>query len=165
MSIPLILNGKETLLDARPEERLVDVLRRENLISVKKGCGRGKCGSCTVLLDGKPVKSCLMYMGLVMNHQVTTLEAFEHTDTCKSILKGFQQAGVHMCGYCRATKIFGVYDVITRIPHPSQEKMNEIVRDINESCNCTEGDVLKTGILYASELKYGRDGKKKNAAR
>lgn len=165
MNITFTLNGNETVVDAKPDEKLIDVLRKNHIYSVKNGCGCGRCGSCTVLLDGKPVKSCLIPVGIVMNSKIQTLESFEKEDIYKDIAKGFRQAGVQLCGYCNSSKFFSVYDFIKKISRPTQEQLQEFIDDIFDACNCTERETLMTGVLYAAALKLEREGKKKNAAK
>ncbi|OYT45601.1 MAG: (2Fe-2S)-binding protein, partial [Desulfurococcales archaeon ex4484_42] len=75
MKVSFILNGKYVSVDVKPNEILLDVLRhRLGIKSVKRGCERGECGACTVLLDGKPVYSCMLLAVQVDGHEITTVE-------------------------------------------------------------------------------------------
>ena len=76
MNFTVTLNGKKQIIQASPSDSLMLVLRRYNLLSVKLGCGKGSCGSCTVLFNGKPVPSCKIPVALAMNQEIETLEHF-----------------------------------------------------------------------------------------
>ena len=102
MKIPIILNGEKTIIDANGDEKLLSVLRNLNLFSAKNGCEEGKCGYCTVLLDDKPVNSCLIPIGIIRDCSIVTLEFFKKTKDYEDIMKGFSQAGINLCGYCNA---------------------------------------------------------------
>ena len=80
MNIPIIINGERTIIQASPEEKLIDVLRSLKLFSAKLGCDQGVCGSCTVLLNGKPIPACRIPVALSMNQEITTLEHFSKTE-------------------------------------------------------------------------------------
>ena len=83
MKIPVTINGKKIILDENPDEKLLFVLRKQKLISVKIGCEAGKCGFCTVLLNDKPVSSCLIPVGIVKDCTIETLEYFSKSKEYK----------------------------------------------------------------------------------
>ena len=112
MNFTITLNGKKTIIQAQPSEDLLSVLRKEKLFSVKLGCGAGHCGSCTILYNGKPVPSCKIPVGIAMNQEIETLESFKQTEAYQDILKGFSKAGIKLCGYCNAGKIFAAASVL-----------------------------------------------------
>ena len=84
-----MLNSSKVILDAKPSESLLEVLRRQGLLSVKEGCTKGRCGSCTVLLDDRPVPSCVIPVGIVRNASIETLEFFLLTKEGEDITAGF----------------------------------------------------------------------------
>lgn len=160
MKIPVILNDKDYVLDAGPSERLIDVLRRERLFSVKHGCETGSCGSCYVLIDDKIAASCHTPVGIVKDCRITTLEYFSKTDIYSDIMKGFERAGVSLCGYCNAGKIFSAYEVLKYIQEPTREKIAAITGHLNDCC--VEQNTLINGILYAFSIHFDKERLRKN---
>lgn len=147
MKIPVFLNGERTILEADPEEKLLTVLRRCGLLSVKKGCGKGKCGFCTVLLDTKPVPSCIIPAGIVRESAIVTLEYFSKSTVYADIMKGFEQAGMHLCGYCNAAKVFAVYDLLETTYRPTEAELDQLADSL--TCSCTDRGTFINGVLYA----------------
>ena len=162
MKIPVHLNDEKVILEPAPDEKLLTVLRRLHFFSVKKGCGKGRCGFCTVLLNAKPVPSCLIPVGIVRDSLIVTLEHFSKGQAYQDIMKGFEQAGMHLCGYCNAAKIFSVYDLIERTYRPSQEDLQAIADTL--TCSCTDRNTFMNGILYAvaNRHKSQKEGRKKH---
>ena len=160
MVIPLMLNEKKTVLDVDPTERLANILRREKLFSVKKGCTKGCCGSCTILLDGKPVPSCLLPVALAKDSSIITLEHFMKSADYSDIEKGFEKAGVHLCGYCNAGKIFTAWDIIQTYSRPKHEDLYEAVSHMTYCC--TDRDTYINGILHAILFRNERMGINRN---
>ncbi|MBQ3966765.1 MAG: 2Fe-2S iron-sulfur cluster binding domain-containing protein [Treponema sp.] len=158
MKIPVTLNGKKIIFEAKAEDSLLEVLRQQKLFSVKKGCGQGHCGYCTVLLDDKPVPSCLIPVGIVKGSSIVTLEYFAKTPAYADIADGFEQAGVHPCGWCNAAKYFSVYSLLTRIYRPSKEELNELADE--QHCSCTNHDTFINGVLFATANRHKREGRK-----
>ena len=158
MKIPVLLNEEKVILDANPDDSLLEVLRKRKLFSVKKGCGKGRCGFCTIYLDGKPVPSCLIPAGIVRNASIITLEHFSKSAEYDDIAKGFAQAGISPCGYCNAAKYFSVHSLLSRTYHPTKEELNELADQ--QVCSCMNRDGFITSILYASANKLKREGRK-----
>ena len=158
MKIPVTLNDEKIIMDANPDDRLLDVLRQKKLFSVKKGCGKGRCGFCTVLLDGQPVASCLIPAGIVRNASIVTLEHFSKSPEYADIADGFKTAGVHPCGWCNAAKYFTVHSLLSRIYRPSKDELNELAD--GQTCSCTNRDTFINGVLYAVANKHRREGRK-----
>ena len=161
MKIPLTLNGERTILDAEPAENLQTTLRRLNLYSIKLGCTEGLCGNCMVLLDGDPVPSCTLPVGILRDCSIVTLEYFSKAEPIyNDIISGFKQAGIHLCGYCNAGKIFSAYRVLTEPTMPEDEDILDVVRNLNPCC--TDRDTLIHGIKLAYLIKQNREGKSNN---
>ena len=87
MNIPVILNGEKIFFQADSEEKLSAVLRRNGCLSVKTACAKGRCGSCTVLLNEKPVPSCRLPVALAINQKIETLECFSKSGEYTAIMK------------------------------------------------------------------------------
>ncbi|MCR5290506.1 MAG: 2Fe-2S iron-sulfur cluster binding domain-containing protein [Treponema sp.] len=160
MNIPFTLNGKKTILDVAPEDTLLNVLRDLNLTSVKEGCTKGICGSCTVLLDNKPVHSCLIPSLLLKDTSIETLEHFMISENYKDIAAGFEKAGIHLCGFCNADKIFTAWDIIQRYEYPKKQDLYDEVSHITWCC--TDRDTYINGIIYAMLQYKSRKGAIKN---
>lgn len=161
MKIPVILNDKKIVFDAEPNERLMTVLRREKLYSVKCGCEKGLCGDCSILLDDHVVPSCMIPVGMVRDRTIVTLEFFQTFPIYNDIITGFSQAGIHLCGYCTAGKIFTAYEVLNTYYRPDRQQLYNAISTFD--CCCTDRDTLANGILYAVAAKHSREGRHKNA--
>lgn len=158
MKIPVILNGERQILDAEPSDSLKDVLRKEGYVSVKTGCGEGKCGSCTVLLDDKPVSSCIIPAGIVRNATIDTMEFFSLTKDYDDIVAGFKQAGVQPCGFCNNARIFSTYALLKKVYRPDAEDLEKLADEI--TCNCTDKKTFMHGVVYATANKHEREGRR-----
>ena len=158
MKIPVMLNSSKVILDAKPTESLLEVLRRQGLLSVKEGCTKGRCGSCTVLLDDRPVPSCIIPVGIVRNASVETLEFFLLTKEGEDITAGFKQAGVTMCGFCNSTRIFSTYELLKKVYRPTMEELEKLADSI--MCNCIDKKTFINGVIYATAIKHEREGRR-----
>lgn len=162
MKIPVILNSEKVILDAMPTENLLAVLRRHGLLSVKEGCGKGKCGSCTVLLDDNPVPSCIIPVGVVRNASIETLEFFCLTKEGEDISAGFRQAGVSMCGFCDSSRILSTYALLKKAYRPSIEELEQLADSIE--CSCTDRKTFMNGVVCAAANKHEREVRKNGLA-
>ncbi|HAK68284.1 MAG TPA: ferredoxin [Treponema sp.] len=159
MQIPFTINGAKDIIKAPPNEKLLTLLRRRRLTSVKLGCTKGFCGNCMVLLNGRPVPSCIIPVGLLRDCEIETLEYFiKNNPVYNDIMSGFQKAGIHLCGYCDAGKIFSTYEIISSETKPEREYIYEVIKHLNPCC--TDRDTLANGIEFAWAAKKKREGKK-----
>ncbi|MBR3543162.1 MAG: 2Fe-2S iron-sulfur cluster binding domain-containing protein [Treponema sp.] len=161
MRLSLTINNEKVTLEEEPETSLLELLRKQKLFSVKCGCNQANCGSCAVLLDDEPVLSCMIPCGILRGAQIETLESFSKKAVCQEILKGFEKAGVNLCGWCNPGKIFAAYAVIKRHSNPTREQASETVLDLRECC--VESDTLINGIIYAAQIHFEKERLKKNA--
>lgn len=150
MNVPLKLNGMKTILDVRPEESLMEVLRKLDYTSVKCGCNKGHCGSCTILLNDKPVASCKIPVGIMRDTDIVTLDYFSGTKEYASITQGFELAGIKLCGYCNAGKIFATYQILNMNKNLSRAEITEQVKNLSPCC--TDLQTLINGIIWAIEI-------------
>lgn len=151
MNVPVILNGNKTILEAPADETLMSVLRRIGCSSVKCGCGQGTCGSCTVLLNDSPVATCKIPLGIIQNADIVTLEYFERTKEYSIIMKGFELAGIKLCGLCNSGKIFSAYQLVKLNRIPTRDEIYEQVRSLAPCC--TDLNTLINGIILALEVR------------
>ncbi len=155
MIIPFDLNGERVIIDSNPGERLVRILRgRFRLLGAREGCLSGRCGSCTVLMSGNPVPSCIVPVFQVKNSSVTTIEAFRETPDCADILEGFALAGVSMCGFCDSGKIFIAHATLQASLRPSEEDIRTMYA--GNICRCTSVGDLIAGVRNAGTVRRKR---------
>lgn len=154
MKIPVILNGSKTILEANADESLMKVLHKNDCTSVKSGCTEGFCGACTVLLGDKPVASCKIPVGIVKNNDIVTLDYFTKTEEYSIIINGFSKAGIKLCGYCNAGKIFAAYQILKLSKMPTRKEISDYVKDLSPCC--TDLETLVNGIIYSIQLSNKR---------
>ncbi|HNX37782.1 MAG TPA: (2Fe-2S)-binding protein [Candidatus Cloacimonadota bacterium] len=133
--IKLIVNHEERSVWVEPNEVLLDVLRDKlGVKSPKCGCERGDCGACTVLLDGKVVRSCLVLAVEVENHSILTVEGLS-PDRLTAIQEAFIEYNSFQCGYCAPGIILAITELLGREPHPSLADIKESIA--GNLCRCT----------------------------
>jgi aerobic-type carbon monoxide dehydrogenase small subunit (CoxS/CutS family) len=121
MNVELTLNGRTTTLEARSDEMLLAVLRREGLLSVRATCEIGICGACTVLLDGLPVTGCLTLAAQAAGREVTTVEGLGG----EPIQRAFADEHAFQCGWCTPGFILAAKGLLEDNPSPSDEEIAE----------------------------------------
>ena len=118
--IKLKLNGEPKRWNIAPGELLLDVLRREGYFGVKRGCEKGECGACTVLLDGKPVNSCLMFAAQAEGREILTIEGLAEGDKLHPLQEAFLDHGAVQCGFCTGGMMLSAKALLERNPHPAR---------------------------------------------
>lgn len=155
MKIKLTINEKDSILDVPPNERLITVLRNTfSLCESKLRCGTGSCGSCTVLLDGKPVMSCILPVYAINDCEVSTIEHFRTTKEYADIQQGLEKAGVHFCGFCDSSKYFSINDFLLKYKRPTREEAEAFIK--TTICHCVDKNVLLSGIVLAAKIRRTR---------
>jgi len=146
----LNVNGKKLRVDVDPQTPLLYVLRDNlNLTGTKYGCGEARCGACTVLVDGQPMRSCVTPVARVGEKQVTTIEALEKDGKLNALQEAFLKADALQCGYCTSGMIMSATALLNTNPKPTRD---EIVKHMNGNvCRC--GTYLR--ILNAIEIAAG----------
>lgn len=135
MTITLTINGRRRTIDIEPGDKLLDVLRREGYMGVKKGCGSGDCGACAVLLNGRAVNSCLVFAAKADGCDVVTAEGLADGETLHPVQEAFLDEGAVQCGYCTPGMIISTVDLLRRNPDPSEEEIREALS--GNLCRCT----------------------------
>lgn len=136
LNIKFVLNGELTHVEVSVDEMLLEVLRSKlKVTGVKKGCGEGECGSCTVLLDGKPVVSCLLPAVKVAGRQVLTIEGLAQGEDLHPIQEAFLEAGAVQCGFCTPGMILSSKALLDECPDPSREEIRQALS--GNICRCT----------------------------
>jgi len=132
----LRINGADHELEAHPAERLVDVLRHQaGIVSVKEGCGTGQCGTCTVLLDGRPVVSCLTFAGDAIGREITTVEGLSRDGEMHPLQEAFLAHGAVQCGFCTPGMLLAAKALLDENPTPSEEEIRRGL--VGNLCRCT----------------------------
>lgn len=131
----LYVNGKSCRVDADSERTLLSVLRDDlDLTGTKYGCGEGECGACTVLIDGKPARSCTKAVGEVGSGKVVTIEGIERDGRLHPLQEAFLKTQALQCGYCTSGMIMSGVALLEKTPRPSTE---DIVRAMKGNvCRC-----------------------------
>lgn len=149
--ISFILNGKKMTVEVKPYEKLLDVLRDKlGIKSPKYGCGRGECGACSVLLDGKSVRSCLIYAIEADGHEITTVEGLQKNGLTP-IQKSFLEHNSFQCGFCAPGMIISATELLNENPYPTEEDVREAIA--GNLCRCTGYKSIVDAILDVSRGK------------
>lgn len=136
------LNGRDTAIDTDDRRMLVWVLIRElELDQTKFGCGSGRCGACTVLVDGVAVRSCLSQVTEVEGRDLVTIEGLAERESLRILAEEMSQHGVLACDFCAPGMIFNAHSLLLEYPSPSREQiLSHIDRSICQ-CGATAGIV------------------------
>lgn len=147
----LNINGANLHVNAPTEESLLSVLRnRLNLTGTKYGCGEGQCGACTVLLDGRAVRSCLTPASVAADAKITTIEGLEQHGTLSPVQQAFLDEGAFQCGYCTSGMVLSATSLLRTIPNPVEE---EIVQHMNGNvCRCGTYPRILDAVKRASQM-------------
>ncbi len=133
--IDLSVNGEKYRLFIDPTVTLLDVIRDEmGLTGTKRGCDLGECGTCTVLIDGKPFNSCLVLAMDVQNKEITTIEGLAKDGHLDPIQKAFIEHGAFQCGFCTPGMILVAKALLDEDPSPGEEKIKEALS--GNLCRC-----------------------------
>ncbi len=135
MLVRIKVNGVDYSLDVDVNERLSDVLRnRLGLMGVKEGCGVGDCGLCIVLLDNRPVNSCLVLAYQATGHEVTTVESLADAEKLHPLQKAFIDVGAVQCGFCIPTALLVLKNLMDKNPSASKVEVRHALRSV--LCRC-----------------------------
>ncbi len=142
--VSLMINGEKRRLAVEPYRSLLDVLRNEaGLTGTKKGCDVGDCGACTVIVDGKPVNSCLMLGVEADGAEVFTIEGLKHP-----LQESFIQHGGAQCGFCTPGMIMMAKALLDENPRPTEDEVRFAIA--GNICRCTGYTKIVEAILHAS---------------
>jgi len=155
MTITLTINGHTGTYEIDPGEKLLDLLRREGHMGVKKGCGSGDCGACAVLLDGRAVNSCLIFAAKVDGCEIVTAEGLSDGETLHPVQEAFLDEGAVQCGYCTPGMMISTVDLLTRNPDPTEEEIREGLS--GNLCRCTGYVKQIRAVQRAAEAMRGGD--------
>jgi carbon-monoxide dehydrogenase small subunit len=146
--IEMRLNGERLSLEVLPREVLLDVLRTQlGVKSPKIGCERGDCGACTVLLDGRSVRSCLVLAVEADGHEITTIEGIEHAGLT-TVQEAFIQHSSFQCGFCAPGIVVAAAELVAHTPHPTAQEVREAIS--GNLCRCTGYETIVDAVVAAT---------------
>jgi aerobic-type carbon monoxide dehydrogenase small subunit (CoxS/CutS family) len=150
----LHVNGARRRLDADAERSLLSVLRDDlDLTGCKYGCGEGRCGACTVLVDGRATRSCITPLSATAGKEVRTIEGLARGDRLHALQAAFLRADAMQCGYCTPGMIMSALALLTQQARPSRE---EIVRVMQGNiCRCGAYPRIVAAIEDAARVLQG----------
>ena len=146
------INGRKVSVNVQPTQTLLDFLRVEmGLTGTKGACLEGECGSCYVLVDGRPMNSCMMLAPQVQDREVTTIEGLARNKKLDVIQQKFVECGAVQCGYCTPGLIVAAKAMLAQNPHPTREEF--LVGMEGNICRCTGySKILRACELAAEEM-------------
>ena len=149
-SIELKVNGETCQVSIHPWRTLLEVLREGlNLTGTKEGCGKGDCGACTVLIDGKPVNSCLVLAIEVQDKDILTIEGLAQDSQLHPVQQAFIEHGAIQCGFCTPGMILSARALLEKKPQPTEAEVREAIS--GNLCRCTGYTKIIEAILAASK--------------
>ncbi|HTW49398.1 MAG TPA: (2Fe-2S)-binding protein [Acidobacteriaceae bacterium] len=159
----LNVNGSAMHVTAAEGEPLLWVLRnRIGLTGTKYGCGEGQCGACTVLIDGRPTRSCLTPASAVTNAKIVTIEGLEQHGALSPVQQAFLDEGAMQCGYCTSGMILAATALLRDHPHPTEEQVLDAMN--GNVCRCGTYPRILAAIHRAS-IRPASAGKESGDAR
>lgn len=150
--LTLNVNGSQQRVQAEEDEPLLWVLRnRLHLTGTKYGCGEGQCGACTVLLDGKPARSCLTPASAAAGAKITTVEGLEEHGELSPVQRAFLEEGAFQCGYCTSGMLLAATALLRDHPAPSEDQILDAMN--GNVCRCGTYPRIVAAIRRASKAR------------
>jgi|SRR5579862_8775484 len=144
------VNGKRFVISIEPGESLNYLIReRLGLIGTKRGCETGGCGSCTVIVDGRAIYSCMMYAIQASGKQITTIEGLQDGTKLDPILESFMDKGGLQCGFCTTGFIMSSKALLSKNPDPTLNQVKDAL--VGNLCRCTGYKKIFDSVLSASQ--------------
>ncbi len=150
VKVHLEVNGLAYEIEVEPRRTLLEVIREDlELTGTKEGCGLGECGTCTVLLDGKPIKSCITLAVQANGREVATIEGLEKSDgTLHPIQQAFIDHGAIQCGFCTPGMVLSAKALLEENPRPTEIEVRQAIA--GNLCRCTGYQKIVEAILSVS---------------
>ena len=153
--VSFIVNGEEKILFAHPMERLLDVLRNDlGLTGAKEGCGEGECGSCSVLLDGMLVNSCLVPVAQASGASIITIEGISTHGLMSPLQQAFLKCGGAQCGICTPGMILAAVHLLEKEPEPALSDIREGLA--GNLCRCTGYMQIFDAVAWAARRRVAQ---------
>jgi isoquinoline 1-oxidoreductase alpha subunit len=149
--IRFTVNGRPREVDVEPEMPLLWVLRDElDIKGPKYGCGVAQCGACTVLVDGAPVRSCVLAVSKLAGRRVVTIEGLAQGDRLHPVQQAWIEQQVPQCGYCQGGQILTAVALLSKHPNPSERQIDEAMTNL---CRCGTYARIRSAIQAAARKK------------
>ncbi len=149
MAFELDVNGKVVTVDVPDDKPLLWVLREDvGLTGTKFGCGIAQCGACTVQLDGRPMRSCIVPVSAVGEQKITTVEGVE-SQAAMAVREAWRDLDVVQCGYCQSGQMMSATALLESNPSPSDDDINRAMR--GNLCRCATYHRIRAAIHRAAE--------------
>ncbi|MDP2731184.1 MAG: (2Fe-2S)-binding protein [Dehalococcoidales bacterium] len=147
--IRLTINGQEQEITVEPRQTLLETIRDGfGLTGAKEGCGNGNCGSCTVLLDGRAVNSCLVFAVEADGRDITTIEGLRQGEELHPLQQAFLAEGAAQCGFCTPGVILAAKAFLDSNPKPTEAQVRQAIA--GNLCRCTGYDKIVRAVLRAA---------------
>jgi carbon-monoxide dehydrogenase small subunit len=154
MRISLRVNDKPVDAEVEPGMNMLTFLRKHvGLLGTREGCGKGDCGSCTVLVDGKPALSCIMFAFQAEGRAVTTIEGISDGERLDIVQQCFIEKGAIQCGFCTPAMILVAKALLDEVRHPSRDEIRQAISGV--LCRCTGYKKVVDAVEEASIRKAG----------
>jgi len=151
MAFTINVNGKTEVVDVPGEMPLLWVLRdKVGLKGTKFGCGVASCGACTVHVDGAVARACVTPVSSIVGKRVTTIEAIGQSPVGQAVQKAWLDVDVMQCGYCQAGQIMAATDLLTRIPRPTDQQIDNAMA--GNACRCATYVRIRQAIKTAAGI-------------
>ena len=148
--IELSVNGETHEVAVEAQVTILEVLRGQLwLTGAKEACGSGECGSCTILMDGKPILSCLTLALDCPGHEITTIEGLSKVDGLSPLQQSFQDCGAIQCGFCTPGMVLTAGSLLEENPQPSEEEIKKALE--GNLCRCTGYNKIVEAVKLAAE--------------
>lgn len=152
--INFTVNGEIKEIEVEPNKTLLKMLREDlDLIGAKEGCGAGECGACTILVDNKPINSCLMLAVEVNGKEIITIEELSDGTNLDPLQESFIKHNAIQCGYCTPGMVMSAKALLNRNPNPTEEDIKEALA--GNLCRCTGYQRIINAVLDVAK-KGGR---------
>jgi aerobic carbon-monoxide dehydrogenase small subunit len=149
MQVTMTVNGTEVTSDVEPRQLLVHFLRETlGMTGTHWGCDTSNCGTCVVLVDGEPVKSCTQLAAMTAGHEVRTVEGMATGQTLDPVQQGFMEEHGLQCGFCTPGMMLTARALLDRNPDPDEGEIREAIS--GQSCRCTGYATIVRSVQWAA---------------
>ncbi len=150
INLTLKINGEGYEIATNPNRTLLEILREDLLLTgTKESCGEGSCGACTILLDGLPVRSCLLLVTEAEGKEITTIEGLSKGEKLNPVQESFIEHHAIQCGFCGPGMILTAYSLLNHNPHPTEEDIRFAIS--GNVCRCTGYAKIVEAVKAASD--------------
>jgi carbon-monoxide dehydrogenase small subunit len=151
-TIQLAINRRTYSVEVEPHWTLLDLLRNElGLLGTKRGCDKGDCGTCTVLVNGRPVNACLYLAVRANSKEILTVEGLETDEGLHPLQKAFLEKGAVQCGFCTPGMLMAAVSLLDENPSPTEEEVRSAIS--GNLCRCTGYQHIVDAVLFAAKKR------------